>query len=228
MDRLPFALAAVALLAACDGGRDSASDLARAPCGASIASPGGTLNPQAWVIGPGDRSVNMPRHPAAHPEGWSFDFPQPDRSAGHAHYVTHHHGPLAGKSRIVVRYRVEAAEGVQFINDLGGPGTITLYFQRRGDDWTAGGDFQFYRWFAQFLGATGPLTPGEHELVAPIDAEWLSVMNSLRRADNPDKYAAAIANAQCVGLVMGGGSGLGHGVHATAPARFVMTEFRVE
>src|SRR5688500_4768590 len=67
----------------------------------------------AWEIGPitptRNYSVNMPLSPSPHPEGWSFDFPQPDREAGHVHYVTFKHGSLSGKSRIVLRYRVEAA-----------------------------------------------------------------------------------------------------------------------
>jgi hypothetical protein len=45
---------------------------------------------------------------------------------------------------------------------------------------------------------------------------------------SPAAFRAAIANADQVGFVLGGGDGFGHGVFATGPARLVVTDFRVE
>ena len=45
---------------------------------------------------------------------------------------------------------------------------------------------------------------------------------------NPAGFRAALAEADQVGFVLGGGDGFGHGVYATGPARLVVTEFRVE
>src|SRR5687767_1791399 len=75
------------------------------------------MNPSAWVIGPiirgQSRSRGMPLHPSPGPgRGWHIDFPQ---APGSVHYVTFRHGSLAGKSRIVMRYRVEAAPGVRIV-----------------------------------------------------------------------------------------------------------------
>jgi hypothetical protein len=76
---------------------------AGSPAGA--AKPTASVNPMdasVWEIGPitpnGNRSVNMPPTPSPHPDGWYFDFPQPDSTAGHVHYLTFKHGSLSGKS----------------------------------------------------------------------------------------------------------------------------------
>jgi hypothetical protein len=45
---------------------------------------------------------------------------------------------------------------------------------------------------------------------------------------NPAAFRAALAEADQVGFVLGGGDGYGHGVFATGPARIVVTDFRVE
>jgi hypothetical protein len=41
-------------------------------------------------------------------------------------------------------------------------------------------------------------------------------------------FSDALANADQVGFVLGGGDGFGHGVYATGPARLIVTDFRVE
>ena len=86
----------------------------------------------SWAIGPIIRgrnySVGMPLRPTAL-RGGAFQIELP-RAPGSAHYVTFPHGSLAGKSRIVMRYRVETARGVR-IAPPSAPdtnGIITLYF----------------------------------------------------------------------------------------------------
>jgi hypothetical protein len=166
----------------------------------------------------------MPRHPSPHPEGWSLDFPQ---APGSVHYVTFNHGPLTGKSLIRMRYRIEVDEGTTFVNNLGGDrALLSLYFQRRGDNWTAQDRYGRYRWYIQPGGGGGEvrLAPGEREVVARFDESWMGALGS----GTPAEFSASLANAECVGFVFGGGDGLGHGVHATGSARFVLLDFRVE
>lgn len=188
------------------------------------------LNPSAWSIGPiikgRSYSRRMPLHPSPGPgRGWHVEFPQ---APGSLHAVTFRHGSLAGKSRIVMRYRVEAAPGVRIV-----PRTaphqrsiITLYFQRRGDNWSGRGPFETYRWYATFA-SQSPITPGEYVLVAPLTGNWTAVQTSSARS-NPRAFREALANADQVGFVVGGGDGYGHGVFATGPARLIVTDFRVE
>ena len=188
------------------------------------------MNPSAWVIGPvirgQSRSRGMPLHPSPGPgRAWHIVLPPP---GGSVHAVTFRHGSLAGKSRIVMRFRVEAAPGVRILprTDPALPSILTLYFQRAGDSWRGRGPFETFRWYATFA-SKSPIVPGEHQIVAPLNANWTAVQTSSARS-NPAAFRAAVANADQVGFVLGGGDGYGHGVFATGPARIVVTDFRVE
>ena len=187
------------------------------------------LGAAVWEIGPvirgESRSRGMPLNPSAGP-GRAFQIALPG-PGGSVNYVTARHGPLAGKSRMVLEYRVEAAPGVQVVPRTAPqlPAQITLYFQRRGDNWSGRGPFEAYRWYATF--ATQSPTPGSHRMVAPLTGNWTAVQHSSARS-NPAAFSAALAEADRVGFVLGGGDGYGHGVFATGPARLIVTSFRVE
>lgn len=186
------------------------------------------MDPTAWEIGPvvdgRVRSFNMPLHPTRHPEGWAIDFPFPSETVGSVHYVTMPTGPLTGKSRIVLEYRVETSDArlvPRHFPDK--PGTMTLYFQRAGDDWSR--DMHMYRWYA--VATTHEPRPGTTSVEARLDDNWISMMHSPSSAYRAD-FEAALAHAARVGFVLGGGDGLGHGVFATGPFRLVVTAFRIE
>jgi hypothetical protein len=209
----------VSVVAACGNGAEATSRGAADPTDA-----------RAWTIGPviGGRNYShgMPLHPTPRPGGgWQIDLP---RAPGSVHYVTFRHGSLAGKSRIVMRYRVEADPGVRIVPRTApdSPSIITPYFQRRGDTWSAAGRFEAYRWYGTFA-SQSPIRPGEHVIVAPLDGNWTAVMTSSART-NPGGFRAALADADEVGFVLGGGEGYGKGVFATGRARLIVTEFRVE
>lgn len=211
-------LAAFAFLAAC--GIESEA----------TAQPAAASNAESWTIGPFVRGRNYSRGVPLHPTprrggGWHVDLP---RAPGSVHAVTFPHGPLAGKRRIVMRYRIEAARGAQILaaSDGRSASTITLFFQRRGDNWSGRGRFETYRWYATFA-TRSPLTPGDHVMIAPLDGPWTAIQTS-RAHTNPGAFRAALADADQVGFVLGGGDGFGHGIVATGPARLVVTDFRVE
>jgi hypothetical protein len=200
------------------------------PAAYAAASAADPMDARAWTIGPFVRGRNHSRGMPLHPTqrrggGWHIDLP---RAPGSVHYVTFRHGSLAGKRRIVMRYRVEMAPGVRIAprTSPASPSIITLYFQRAGDPWTARGPFETYRWYATFASKM-PIEAGEHELVAPLDANWTAVMTSSARSQ-PRAFRDALAEADQVGFVLGGGDGYGHGVFATGPARLIITDFRVE
>lgn len=198
--------------------------------GAEAKAPAAGLNPSAWVVGPiingRNYSLGVPLHPSRGPAGgWHIDLPQ---APGSVHYVTFRHGSLAGKSRIVMRYRIEADPGVRIVPVTAPqmPSIITLYFQRGGDNWSGAGRFEAYRWFATFA-SQSPITPGSHLIVAPLNGNWTAVQTSSART-NPAAFQDALANADQVGFVLGGGDGYGHGDFATGRARLVVTKFTVE
>jgi hypothetical protein len=183
-----------------------------------------------WTIGPiidgRQYSRGMPLRPVPHPGGgWHIDLPPPP---GSVNYVTFHAGSLSGKRRIVMRYRIELAPGARIMprKAPGAPTMLTLYVQRRGDDWSAQGPYEAYRWFASFAMHT-PITAGDHVLIAPFDGNWTAVQDSTART-NPAGFRAALINADQVGFVLGGGDGLGHGVNALGGARLIVTSFRIE
>lgn len=186
---------------------------------------------EAWEIGPIERqvsdSIGMPAQPTQGRRGWFFDFPYPNVGAGHVHYVTFQHGPLTGKRRIVMRYRIDSARGVRFVprQQPQAPATVSLYFQRRGDNWTGRGRYGGYRWYAP-VQSIRQLAPGEHEMVVDIDGGWTSVMG-IPASQHPRAFREAMADADRVGFVLGSRDLRGHGVFATGPARLTVLSFRV-
>lgn len=210
-------VAAFALLAACGDGP-------------AEAAPASVRDPGSWVIGPVIRGRNyshaMPLHPSPTRGGlWQIDLPQ---APGSVHYITFPHGSLAGKTRIVMRYRIEAAPGVRILPRTAPAlaSMITPYFQRAGDNWSGRGRFETYRWYATFA-THSPIRPGEHQIVAPLDGGWTAVGTSTARGA-PAAFREAVGQADQVGFVLGGGDGYGHGVFATGRARLVLIDFRVE
>ncbi|KTE04739.1 hypothetical protein [Sphingopyxis sp. H115] len=199
------------------------------PAAGSAAMPGA----QSWEIGPVIRGKNYSQGMPAAPYptrggGWAFDFPAPDAAAGHVHYVTFDPGSLHGKSRLVVRYRIDAAPGTRFVPQQypDRTATVALYMQRRGDSWTAKGAYQYYRWYAP-VATMNALAPGEAEMIVRLDdPDWSSVMAD-RASTNRAALAAALDDIGRIGLVFGSAGGRGHGVFATRPARFTLLSFEI-
>jgi hypothetical protein len=200
--------------------------------GTTFSSQAAAQAAQRWQIGPvvGSRnsSVGMPAQPTPAGRGWYFDFPYPHAGVGHVHYVTFDPGSVLGKSRIVVRYRVDASKGVRFVpqETPGVPGTVSLYLQRRGDNWSGRRHYEFFRWFAP-PPTVRVLAPGVHEMTADLrDPNWISVMGR-RSWETPEAFTAAKADTGRIGLVFGSSGARGHGVYATGPARFTLISFRM-
>ncbi|MBU1607256.1 MAG: hypothetical protein KKD08_10685 [Alphaproteobacteria bacterium] len=186
-----------------------------------------------WVIGPiikgKNYSVGMPLHPSPMRNGWYFEFPYPDRDSGHVHYVTFQPESLAGKSRIRVRYRVNAAPSTRFIpqEHVGLPATVSLFFQRRGDTWTARGKYNYFRWYAPGH-SVQEIGPGTYQMTVRLDdPQWTPVMGG-EAMDHQQSFRTALADPVQIGLVFGSRAARGHGVFTTAPARFELLSFDIE
>ena len=186
-----------------------------------------------WRIGPDVRgqnySVGMPLQPTPNAKGgWSFAFPYPNRDAGHVHAITYNSGPLINASKIVMRYRIDAPRGVRFEpqESPGQVGTISLYFQRRGDNWSAKRQYEYYRWYVP-AASVRQISRGEHEIVVNLsDPDWISVMGKTA-STNRQYFREALAQTGQIGIAFGGSSGRAHGVYSTGPARFTLLEFSI-
>ena len=180
---------------------------------------------EAWEIGPWARgrnySVGMPLNPTPEPGGsLSFEFPLVGR--GEVDALTTAVGPLAGARQITMRYRIDAARGTRFRpTELEQePATVSLYFQRRGDTWTARGRYASYRWYVPAR-AVMPLSPGEHTMTVRFDEVWTNVNGQPNTVD-PVGFAAALEETSRIGIAFGSPGRRSHGVHSTEPARFTL------
>ena len=126
---------------------------------------------------------------------------------------------------MTIRYRVDALPRTRFVaQESGANGTFGLAFQRAGDNWSAKGRYETYRWYSPVI---VPLEPGVHTFKARLDdPRWKAVM-STTAASNPAAFAAALAQTESVSLTFGGPGGRGHGVYATAPATFTILHFSI-
>lgn len=211
-------------------------DISVSTCG-TTQHPGGTTLASVWHIGPrltasqgGNKSPGMPPHPTQTSNGFYFDVPT--NNGEKVDYVTFNHGPLTGKSQIRMKYTIDAPNSMLYavpeidFNARYGA-QMTMYFQRERDNWTGRDEYETYRWFATFM-PTKYLSHGEHEIVVPLNGNWTAVSSSTA-IGNPSAFKEAIDNSCCVGFVFGGNEiSYGHGMRATAPARFTVTEFTVE
>ena len=201
--------------------------------GAGLASSLAAQNAVDWDIGPDVRgrnySVGMPLKPTPlRRGGWAFDFPYPNANAGHVHAVTFDPGSLENASKIVMRYRIDAARGVRFapqeVPDQ--PATVSLYFQRLGDSWSGKRKYEFYRWYAPTT-SIRQISTGEHEVVVSLaDPNWSSVEGQLAQS-HPVAFEAALVQTGRIGIAFGSRHLRSHGVYSTGPAKFTLLEFRI-
>lgn len=185
---------------------------------------------EAWEIGPFIRgknySVGMPVTPQQGFDGARFSIPGPTARNGHVHYVTMATGSLAGAKRLVLSYRIDAAQGTRFVpqEHPDQAATLSLYFQRAGDRWTM--RYPDWRWYSPADRVVN-LAPGTHTISIDLDEDWVA-MTGPGAHSNQDGFRRALAEAARIGFVFGSASGRGHGVYATKPARFTILDFRVE
>ena len=183
---------------------------------------------QDWQIGPEIRGKNysegVPSVMTDSHYGPSFVFPAGPN--GQVKYVTKKTGSLANAQSLTIRYRIDAAPRTRFVANErpGSPAMLSLYFQRRGDNWSAKNRYATYRWYS-VNNKTLPLAPGEYSITIDFDDEWRAVMGAQSR-NNP-AFFDALRNAEHIGFVFGWSRGRGHGVHATGPARFTLLEFEL-
>jgi hypothetical protein len=155
---------------------------------------------------------------------FSFTIPRLGGKLGH---VMRPGLDLSSASAIRLRYRVDMAPGtkVRPIEGPDSPSMLGLIIQRRGDDWSAKGEKETYRWFSPVIHS--PIKAGEFEFTVRLNANWGAVLTSTAWT-NPSAFDAAKRECGALGLTFGGGpTSRAHGVYAAGPATFTILSFEV-
>lgn len=192
-----------------------------------------------------DKSPGMPDHPSQGPDGPYFEFPIAPNSVHYqTTNIGNLTGKtkLVGKVRVAGPDGFKLAP---VTGDPGNPPLFTPGFiQRNGDPWTGADQFKLYRWYATAatVGLHGAFGPGDYPFEVPLDIDhwtpedvipWTSDIIPAGRTDllgkNVDTstpegraylqkwFDEALADTEIVGMVLGGGDGLGHGMAANVP-----------
>lgn len=185
------------------------------------------VNSSNWQIGPVINGTNyskgLPTKAKVEP-GAVISFPI--SQTAEPHYVTIPTGSLATKKEIKATFKIEGSP-TALIYGAGCPETsvsaLTLYFQRKDDDWQKNGWRWWYRPSRVTLAGVGT-----YEIVAPLDSpKWTSVMG-MKAETSPEVFNAAKREAYLVGFTFANCTGAGHGAKATEPVKFTLLSWRVE
>lgn len=183
-----------------------------------------------WDIGPWVRgrnySVGMPAHPSPGPNG-TVSFAFPVAGSGEIDAMTTPAYPLDGARQFTLRYRIDAPGGTRFVpsETPDQTATVSLYFQRARDTWTAKGKYASYRWYVPAR-AVIPLSPGEHTVTVRFDERWTNV-NGQPNTSDPAGFRAALRDTSQLGIAFGSMGRRSHGVYATGPARFTLIDLDI-
>ncbi len=183
---------------------------------------GGELVHGQWQF---QYSPGMPAGPTKEAGGWHFDFPKAD---GVHYLVVGSNGPASGMKQIALDYEVTTTGNPVFEfrtaanNTCPTPlGNVSLYMQRKGDDLSGAGAYEYYRFWSRPL--LSELKAGPATLTVPLtDDNWISVYGK------HGQLAGALSNLQAIGMTFGGGCFAGHGVYVTGgTARFIAKSYSV-
>mgnify|MGYP001211623105 CR=1 FL=1 len=169
--------------------------------------------PRGWLF---RWCEGMPKRPSRVGNGWSFTFPM--QGQGHVNYVQWFTPPsLKNVRELHAYFTIEGSEFQTMEHfDPPHPATVTMIIQRRGDNGSAVGEYQSYRWYSKEM---VKLMPGTYSLKIPLDvAHWGDIYNGHDDA----LFQKACQNVESIGLVFGSAGGRGHGVCATARCTFTL------
>ena len=186
----------------------------------------------AWTIGPVINGVNysvgMPLHPTQTGSGFSFVFPG---SGGAVNYVTTTLVSLHLTTSVTMQYQITLSAGAALTcdvpnaaaaNSASGKPTLALFIQQPGDNWSAAGPYNYFRWYG--AGGAIPAKSGIYTVTLPLTiAHWSAVEAP---AGTQAQLSGAAMNVGTIGVTFGGCGGAGHGVAMkTGTATFTVLSF---
>ena len=206
------------------------------------AKPGISMDPSLWDT---DWSVGTPPHPTPYSNGsWlrrraggvrrrhRADVQEPALVPARQHNRREPGRDASGALAVDVEVEPTPAPTYNFALDptppcAGDKALVSLYFQRRGDDYYAEGDLQYYRWWSKQVIYLDGLTSAKLSVSLEI-ANWQSVYVSGDKAP-PAMFAAAMADPIAVGLAFGGLCGSHHGLNVSGgTSRITVLSYRMQ
>jgi hypothetical protein len=186
-----------------------------------------SLSPADWYLRFAKGVSNNPSTGAT-PVHWQFDFPA---AGGEVAYVN---VPFSSTEKIEdatlsMTFRVVSSSPAYGFPSatLSGAPALHLFMERYGDDFTAVGDMQYYRWWC----GSGAYVLGSNDnqivtVSCPLSSKaWSSVYG---RTDEGE-FQATLSNLQWVGFTLGGAGGWGHGVDmSSGSAQFQLLGIQIE
>lgn len=175
-------------------------------------------------------SPDMPSSPSPRKEGWAFSFPSeteacPGATCPSVHYVVTRSPLLRAGQTLIMNGQIVASENASFNHVIegsdnniagGGPSACRFYFQRAGDNFSARGKYEYFRWWARTDTGAVVLKSGVFSANVILNPEnWLDVWGHVGNEAPATQagFASALADIGNVGFTCGGGYSYGHGVN---------------
>lgn len=189
----------------------------------AASAPSSPVPSDGWTI---QYSKNVPAEMTQASDGTYFvDLPSQDDGL---HYVVENasgKGLAIGKT-LTMTYSVTGSGNVRSVQG-DTPGWVTPYMQRAGDDLTAKGAMQQYRYWGH---PSSGLTVGDYTVSVPITADkWSDVLGAYG-TEYPNGFSDCVANALVIGFTFGdpGQGATGHGCYVKdGTARFTLKSFTI-
>lgn len=180
-------------------------------------------NPQDWYI---RYSNDVGPHPSTDPEGdWSFEFPTWSSNnliQGHVNYVETPFDATKTPSVVTITFKVESTAPKYRVFGDTLPATFRLFFEQKGDN-MSNADGRWWAGSSRYdLGSAPNQVHVTSVLLTPD--KWTNVYGK----QDPNAFAAALANVGYFGLTFGGQSFAGHGVAlAGGTSKFILINYEV-
>ena len=164
----------------------------------------------------------------SYPEGYRFKFTFP-RPPGRINMITKGAPAFAALPEFVrMSFKIVSTKPVYSALGGGTP-SCRFYIQRKGDDFSAMGDYQYYRWWSNPVHYDLGTSKDEADSVtitAPLmSPQWTSVLGA-PCGDHFDFFKKAWLDADRVGLTFGGNY-FGHGVQLeSGKADFYLIKYK--
>lgn len=179
--------------------------------------------PDGWYIGPmvhgTNFSKNLPKRPTLTNTGWKIKM----EADSELDSVTIDTGPLPKKGFITATLLLSNPLALYPSEQKLLPAGFSIFIQRKGDNWSAKGEYEHYRWYSPIV----PLNNTLKTLRMPLDADleqWRSIMGQ----GTPEGFYEALANASRVGIVFGWEGGRSHGILTRYPSTIELIEWKIE